>query len=151
MRKAFSVLVAGIILSGALASSATAEVPQPVHIDREMSRQCRFQWVDKPLWTAREERLTAKCAVDHWSVYGGLSKFIAVGSCESGWYRFANNGGNYLGLFQHSASAWYYRTRSYIPIKWRWGQWDRWTNSRAQIIVTARMVHMGGWGPWTCA
>jgi hypothetical protein len=114
-------------------------------------RECRYQSLDQPTWTAREERLTAECALAHWSVSGGLSKFVQVGNCESGWNRLASNGGQYLGLFQHAAPYWSGRVGSLMPRAWRLGQWSRWQNSRAQIVVTARMVHSGGWGPWTCA
>jgi hypothetical protein len=114
-------------------------------------RTCRFQWMDPGTWTDREERRTAACVEAKWPVPGGLPKMLQVGSCESGWYRLANNGGNYLGLFQHAASYWSGRVGSLMPRAWRLGQWSRWQNSRAQIVVTARMVHSGGWGPWTCA
>jgi hypothetical protein len=113
--------------------------------------QCRYQSLEKGTWTAREERLTAACVEAKWPVPGGLQKMVQVGSCESGWYRLANNGGNYLGLFQHAAPYWSGRVGSLMPRAWRLGQWSRWQNSRAQIVVTARMVHSGGWGPWTCA
>lgn len=90
------------------------------------------------------------CVLERWSVDGGLSKFRAVGDCESGWWRFANNGGSYLGLFQHAASSWYGRVSASMPTRWKVGPWTRWTNSRAQIVTTAVMVHNGGWSPWSC-
>lgn len=114
-------------------------------------RQCRFQWMDKATWTQREEWKTAACVVEKFGVDGGLSKLIQVGDCESGWYRFASNGGRYLGLFQHAASSWSSRVQTYMPRAWRIGPWTRWPNSRAQIVTTVRMVNSGGWGPWTCA
>jgi hypothetical protein len=86
-----------------------------------------------------------------WSVDGGVSKFVDVGSCESGWNRLASNGGNYLGLFQHSATYWAGRVSHYMPDRWKLGPWARWRNSRAQIVTTARMVHGSGWGAWSCA
>lgn len=114
-------------------------------------QECRYQSLNDPLWTAREERLTAACATGKWSVPGGLSKFMSVGSCESGWNRFANNGGRYLGLFQHAASAYVGRVNDYQPPSWDVALSTRWTNSRGQIVMTARMVHASGWGAWTCA
>lgn len=119
--------------------------------DQLRERTCRFQWVDAATWTAREERRTTECVLAHWSVEGGEAKFVQVGSCESGWWRLANNGGSYLGLFQHAASSWLGRVRWAMPDGWRVGPWTSWKNSRAQIVTTARMVHAGGWGPWTCA
>jgi hypothetical protein len=114
-------------------------------------KTCRYQWVDRGQWTAREERRTALCVLDHWSVEGGWTKFRQVGACESGWWRFASNGGSYLGLFQHEAGSWISRVRWAMPSGWRVGAWARWTNSRAQIVTTARMVHASGWGAWACA
>src|SRR5262245_20339951 len=115
------------------------------------NKECRFQSLQKPLWTAREERLTAQCAVEKWTVPGGFGTFEAVGSCESGWNRFASNGGNYLGLFQHAAASYIGRIHAFEPPTWEKGLSERWTNSRGQIVMTARMVHAVGWGPWTCA
>jgi hypothetical protein len=113
--------------------------------------ECRFQSLDEGLWTEREERLTAVCATHRWSVAGGLAKFMAVGSCESGWNRKASNGGSYLGLFQHAAGAYLSRIHAYDPPAWHHHLSLSWTNSRGQIVMTARMVHEQGWGAWTCA
>lgn len=138
--------------NAAEARLADSQTAAPGDANRQLrERTCRFQWLDPGTWTAREERRTTDCVLARWPVEGGEPKFVAVGACESGWWRFANNGGSYLGLFQHAASAWYWRVRSYMPDGWRVGPWTRWTNSRAQIVVTARMVHAGGWGPWSCA
>ena len=115
-------------------------------------KQCRYQWVDKGTWTAREERLTAGCVVNRWGVIGGLPTLIRVGDCESGWYRFASNAGNYLGIFQHAADYWMARVTSMMPDAWKVGPWWRWTNPRSQIVTTVRMVNgAGGWGAWVCA
>jgi hypothetical protein len=123
-------------------------------------RTCRFQWVDRATWTAREERRTLACVVDRFGpVEGGIPKVEQVGSCESGWNRYAENGDHdgrlepyeYLGLFQHEATSWAGRVEWAMPDGWRVGPWARWTNSRAQIVVTIRMVHASGWGAWSCA
>jgi hypothetical protein len=77
---------------------------------------------------------------------------IAVGDCESHWYRFASNGGRYLGLFQHAASSWSGRVHSFMPDGWKVGPWTRWANSRSQIVTTVRMVNANhGWSAWSCA
>jgi hypothetical protein len=115
-------------------------------------RTCRYQWVDKATWTDREEQRTLECVVNKFGpIDGGIDKARQVGSCESGWYRLANNGGSYLGLFQHAASAWSARVAWAMPDGWRVGPWSSWRNSRAQIVVTVRMVHASGWGAWSCA
>jgi hypothetical protein len=114
------------------------------------TRECRFQGLDKGIWTQREEDRTTWCVLERWPVPGGLTKFRAVGSCESGWWRLAyNSGGPYVGLFQHALSSWYDRVRSYAPEWWHLRSW--WGNSRTMIVVTARMVEAVGWSPWSCA
>ena len=113
--------------------------------------ECRFQSLNHPLWTAREERLTAQCAVEKWSVPGGLSEFLSIGQCESGWNRWASNAGRYLGLFQHAASAYVSRIRAYTPPSWDRALSERWPNSRGQIVMSARMMHANGTGAWSCA
>lgn len=156
MRRAvvYAAAIAALWMGGAMgppssfagARLSDSGATEPAHT-RE--RQCRFQWIQDAIWTPLEERLTTECVLDRWSVAGGISKFTAVGQCESGWNRLASNAGRYLGLFQHAASAWVSRVRAYEPRGWDLRQ--RWQNSRAQIVVTARMVHAGGWGPWACA
>ena len=114
--------------------------------------ECRFQGLQRGVWTATEERLTAQCVLSHWSVPGGLAKLTAVIACESGWNRLAYNPhGPYLGLAQHAGRYWIGRVNSYEPAAWDKGLSRNWRNSRAQLVVTARMVHAGGWTPWACA
>jgi hypothetical protein len=141
---AITVLLATGVIAATEASANTRQ-------QETRERQCRFQWVDPGTWTAREERRTAECVVARWGVEGGLSKLIAVGDCESHWYRFANNGGSYLGIFQHAASSWLGRVRTWMPADWRLGPWTRWANPRSQIVTTVRMVNASGWSAWSCA
>jgi hypothetical protein len=113
--------------------------------------ECRFQTLDKGTWTQREEWLTARCATSKWAVPGGLSEFSAIAACESGWNRFASNGGSYLGLFQHAASSYIGRVHAYEPPTWEKGLSTRWMNSRGQIVMSARMMASVGLSPWACA
>lgn len=136
----------------ASARLADSQAAAPGDANREMRlRQCRFQWLDQAMWTAREERRTALCVLDRWPVPGGWTIFNRVADCESHWYRFASNGGDFLGLFQHQASAWPSRVVHYMPAGWRIGPWTRWANSRSAIVTTARMVHASwSWSAWSC-
>ena len=129
-------------------------LPGTAHADeqratRHQRNQCLFNWMHEDEWTPREERRTAFCVLRRWNVPGGMPKFQAVGDCESHWYRFASNGGRYLGLFQHSRKYWPGRVRHFEPYWWDLA--PGWTNSRTQIVVTARMVRAQGWGAWSCA
>lgn len=113
---------------------------------------CRYQWLDKGIWTPREETRTTHCVLQRFPTSGGELYFRQVIQCESGWHRLAWNPlGPYVGLAQHHLGSWYGRVRSYLPEWWRVGHWGRWRNSRSQIAVTALMVRAEGWGPWTCA
>jgi len=114
--------------------------------------RCQFQSLMPGLWTPREERLSAKCAVRHWSVPGGLSQMLSVGQCESGWNRFSHSPLGYVGIFQHDEDSWAGRVATFEPGP-HWDLSSQWTNSRSQVIVTARMAHNDGdWGQWAgCA
>ncbi len=140
-------LAATILASGAGGlPRGSAEPPARTSV-RE--HECRFQWVDPGTWTPREERLTTDCVLARWPVPGGSATFRSIIACESGWNRFAYNPAPYLGLGQHSARYWPGRVRTYTPA--RWTLRPRWTNSRTQIVVTARMMRAQGLGPWSCA
>jgi hypothetical protein len=182
MKRLLLPLVAGALMVGLIAPSATADrtdKPQGTATSKEMEaflrdlhrtradlalaqstifggqewreETCRFQSLERPTWTQREEDLTAACVERELGpVEGGLSKLMAVGQCESHWNRVASNGGQYLGLFQHSASYWPGRVASLLPKGWRIGPWQRWQNSRSQVIVTVKMARYG-WAEWSCA
>jgi hypothetical protein len=135
-----AVLVVGIAAAGPPASSRQRD-------DDWRERTCRYQNLDPGTWTAREEHRTALCVLERWPVPGGWETFSSVIECESHWWRLANNAGNYLGLAQHSAAYWPDRVSSLMPEGWRIGPWTRWTNSRSQLVVTARMAQ-GGWSAW---
>ena len=149
MKRSLLVVVAATVLLGALAPEATAETRQHQRIEREMRTDCQFDFITGQPWTDWEEKLTARCLVQKFPVSGGLPKLDSVISCESGWYRFASNGGGYLGLGQHAASAWYGRVHAYEPANWNLK--PAWSNSRSNLTVTGRMAHSVGWSPWGCA
>jgi hypothetical protein len=110
--------------------------------------ECRFQSLDNPTWTQREERLTAQCAVRRWSVPGGLAKFMSEGYCESGYNRLAYNPNGHLGIYQHDAGSYQGRMNMYRPTAWDFRLSNEWRNSRGHIVMTAIYVHRNGWGAW---
>jgi phage-related tail fiber protein len=121
-------------------------------MSRHQKQECLFNGMNERVdWTNPEERRTAWCVTRRYHVPGGIRQMLHVGDCESSWYRFASNRGNYLGLFQHDSDSWHYRVTHYEPQGWKLAQ--SWTNSRSQIVVTARMAHNDGdWGQWAgCA
>ena len=132
-----------------------ARAETKVFSNKERMKECRYQSLNRPIWTAREEHLTAVCAVRHfWP--GRLSEFLAIGQCESGWSRFSYNDNppgqeDYEGLFQHAASSYTSRIATYDPPAWHHPLSPKWTNSRGQIVMSARMMAASGTGAWTCA
>jgi hypothetical protein len=116
-------------------------------------QECRFQTLDNAIWTAREEWLTARCAVEKFHPTS-LAEFDSIARCESGWWRFAVNGSpntGYVGLFQHDAESYVGRVHAFEPGSWEKGLSERWTNSRGQIVMSARMMAAVGLSPWACA
>jgi hypothetical protein len=102
---------------------------------------CRIDWRDG----ARQVRRLIRCAARTWHVPGGPDKALAVARCESGYDPSAYNPAGYLGVFQQA--------RVYWP-----GRADRYGfdgrsafNGRANVVVSIRMAHSGGWDPWGCA
>jgi hypothetical protein len=102
---------------------------------------CPHDWRDGK----RHVKRLIRCTVRRWHVRGGARKAIGVARRESGLRPRAYNRAGYAGLFQQSTRYWPGRARKYgFP---RWSPF----NGRANVIVSIRMVHRGGWGPWSTA
>lgn len=101
---------------------------------------CRIDWREGP---AHVERLI-RCAARTWPVPGGPDYAVSVARCESGLDPSTVYYGHY-GVFQHVLRYWPARATAY--------GFDGWSplNGRANILVSIRMAHVGGWGPWSCA
>lgn len=106
----------------------------------------------------RKVRGLIRCAEDRWDVPGGAPKAIAVAECESGLWPWAHGNGN-LGIFQQREPYWVGRARTYLERSWFSAhRWERILTvpqgaylARANVLVSIRMAHRGGWGPWSCA
>lgn len=100
-----------------------------------------------------------RCVEDRWSVPGGASKAISVADCESSLWPWVGQSNTHVGLYQHISSAWTSRARNGLRSRWftdhEWGRvtgsWKGGKHARANVIVSLRMAHNGGWGPWSCA
>jgi hypothetical protein len=92
-------------------------------------------------------RRLIRCATERWEVPGGADKAICIADAESNLNpRATSAGGEFLGLFQHSAEAWPERYD-----EWTRPAWELDANAlsgRTNAIVTIRMVNDAGWGPW---
>jgi hypothetical protein len=88
-----------------------------------------------------------RCAAERWEVPGGPEKAICIAEAESHLNpRATSEGGEYLGLFQHSAEAWPDRYEAWTRPAWELDESA--LSGRTNAIVTIRMVNDGGWGPW---
>jgi hypothetical protein len=88
-----------------------------------------------------------RCAVGRWSVRGGVSTALCIAKRESGLLPWAesSNGIN-KGLYQQHVDYWSTNYETYA-----WPGWElkkRILNGRTNAIVSIRMAHAGGWGPW---
>lgn len=110
---------------------------------------CNVHWVKA--W--REHRDTRPivriiyCAVARWPVPGGITKALDVANRESGYRPDADNPySDASGVYQHRLHLWPPRYRDWTLRGWR--LYPNVFNGRTNVIVTIRMVHAHGWGPW---
>jgi hypothetical protein len=102
---------------------------------------CQYDWQR----SAYQLRRLIRCAARRWNVPGGPDKAVAVARCESRFDPEAYNSGGYAGVYQQATKYWPTRARVY-------GFRDYSVyNGRANVIVSVRMAHRGGWDPWACA
>lgn len=85
------------------------------------------------------------CAVQKWSVPGGVEKALAVAQCEHGFQWYSPPGASHIGVYQHSATYWPDRAKAY-----GFEGYDA-RNGRANIMVAIQYAHQYGWGAWSCA
>lgn len=117
-------------------SAAEQDKPGPCAIVRTEGQTLR-QWVKQMI----------RCAEERWPVRGGAEKAICIAKAESGLNpKAVSVTGEYVGLFQHWAEVWPDRYRTWTRKVWELD--ERWGNGRTNTIVTIRMVHANGWGPW---
>lgn len=164
--------IAAIIVA-VLASPATADlgrsldalsdtISQAEHlVDASTWREqtCRFSHGDG--FSTWEVRRTIDCAVDVWSVPGGLSAAVSVAQCESGADLLDRSRDGHSGTYQQATRYWGERRSGYnravgsaldvMGPRWD-GSFDTSVfNARANVLVSIRMAHFGGWDGWGCA
>ena len=92
-----------------------------------------------------EVKRTIQCAVAHWPVAGGYAKALAIAVRESGLYWKATNAlSGACGIYQHLPRYWPSRVAAYPGLRLGPSCY----NARSNVLVSIRMVHSGGWGPW---
>lgn len=132
---------AGLAIALSLSLFLLPLMPLPATAGRRVPRSvCRIDWRKNK----REVKKLIRCATERWHVRGGARKAIRVAICESGLNPRAYGNGN-GGVFQQRIVYWKARARQY-------GMRGKSVyNGRANIIVSIRMAHNVGWGPWSCA
>lgn len=118
--------------------------------DREA--QCRYQYANGQAgWTDREVKKLIACAVSRYPVSGGLDKALYIANRESGFECRANNpNSSAFGVYQVISSTWT-SWHAGLPPRWwhrRWELMHSRGNCRANVMVSIRIAHSGGWGPW---
>jgi len=133
-----AVLLATLVLGAGPAEAHHQRGPCPIH------------W-----WKAWHERHDVRpikdlirCAAARWPVPGGAATALAVARCESGFRPDAYSNGN-AGVFQQRVRYWDGRYEAYTR-PW-WQLYRSVFNGRTNVIVSIRMAHAVGWGPWSCA
>lgn len=136
-----AVLVVGL-LAWTLAGAGAAEQVDAHNgnVHGSARKVCRIDWRQGPAAVAH----LVRCAARTWPVPGGADYAVMVGRCESGLDPRLVYAGHY-GVYQHVLRYWPDRAAAYgfegrSPL-----------NGRANVIVSIRMAHVGGWGPWSCA
>ncbi len=87
-----------------------------------------------------------RCSVETFGpVRGGAARAICIADRESGLHPTATSPtGKYLGLYQHAATYWPSRFKTWTDPTWSLS--DSALNGRSNSIVTIQMVHAaGGW------
>ncbi len=133
---ATAALVAALLVTTAPARATAGAASGPCAIARQDGQSV-------PAWVKSE----ILCAAKKWSVPGGAAKAICIGRAESGLNPKSRSAhGKYLGVFQHERSAWPDRYATWT--RKAWGLDPSALDGRTNTIVTIRMVHASGWGPW---
>jgi hypothetical protein len=88
-----------------------------------------------------------RCAVKRWGVPGGAAVALCIAKRESGLIPWAESGdGLNKGLFQQHVNYWSGNYDNYTAPSWKLKR--KILNGRTNAIVSIRMAHDIGWGPW---
>ena len=128
-----------LVCAGNALNAQAAKVKNP-------QDQCRTSEANG--WSNQDVEQAIRCAVSKWSVPGGALKALSVARCESGFNEHATYT-DHVGVYQHVRRYWPARFRAHRVRGWHMHPSP--FNARSNVVVSIRMVHSGGWGPWSCA
>jgi hypothetical protein len=131
------VLSAALVLSGGTMFQSTAAQANTTGI-------CAYQWWDRDTgYRPNAIKRIIRCAVAHYPVQGGARKALYIAWRESRFNPYVSNG-QFKGIYQQGTTWWPSRYRTYGFSYLR----NRIHNARTNVIVSIRMAHAHGWGPW---
>lgn len=130
-----ALLAVGIVLAAAPAASA-GHANGPCDFHREDGVTVR-----------QHSRDQIRCAVRRWSVPGGSATALCIARRESGLLPWAESpDGLNKGLFQQHVDYWDGNYDTYTRRTWELSR--RILSGRTNTVVSIRMAHEIGWGPW---
>jgi hypothetical protein len=131
------VLTVGVIATGGIMLKTTSAHAAGI---------CEYPWWKKNGgYSTYQVKRIIKCAVVHYPVSGGAHKALYIAWRESRYDPYAvNPNGRFKGIYQQGVSFWKSRYHQY-GYSWLRNQI---LNARTNIIVSIRMAHQHGWGPW---
>jgi len=140
--RALFVSLAIIVIPSTTAHAATGPCSAP--------RFANIQPSEGRTHIARDVKALIGCAVKVWPVPGGAATARCIAHRESRFWPWAHNtSSDARGLFQHLERYWGGRARDRLTRRWMPNVWvPSAYNARANVLVTVRMAHAGGWGPW---
>jgi hypothetical protein len=128
-------ITAGLTLAAAPTASAH-HVPGPCDFHRGAATTVR-----------QHSRNQIRCATKRWKVPGGPRTALCIARRESGLLPWAESAdGLNKGLFQQHVRWWRGSYDTYTRRAWSLSK--RILNGRTNTIVSIRMAHDIGWGPW---
>jgi hypothetical protein len=147
MRKLLTIALAFGLLLGVM--NATPAAAHGSHGTLKWQSD-RWRSCALPYQTDRQVKRLIRCAVDHFPTTMRVAMYVAAR--ESGYEHTAFNGSCCAGVYQQHTSYWGGRVATYNRAMPK--SLDVSTsvyNGRANVLVSIRMAHHGGWGAWTTA
>jgi hypothetical protein len=138
-RSALTLTTALVVMAFVLAAAPAAIAHDgggPCHLHREGDTTVR-----------QHSRELIRCAVDRWDVPGGAKVALCIAKRESGLLPWAESAdGLNKGLFQQHVRYWDGNYDAYTRRVWDLP--SRILSGRTNTVVSIRMAHDIGWGPW---
>lgn len=129
-------VVLAVVPVAAPAASAHEGGGGPCHLHREAGETVR-----------QHSRELIRCAVAKWDVPGGAKVALCIAKRESGLLPWAESAdGINKGLFQQHVRYWDGNYDAYT--RRAWDLPTRILSGRTNTVVSIRMAHDIGWGPW---